>query len=44
MGSEFVVTAKENDTGIAVDSSMETCIKHAAAIKKKKKELKGAGY
>lgn len=32
MGSGFVVTTKEKDIGIIVDSSMKTCIKHAASI------------
>lgn len=40
MGSELVVTTKEKDTGIIVGSSMKTCIKHAAAIKKKKSKEK----
>lgn len=36
MGFELVVTSKEKDKGIIVDSSVKTCIQHAAAIKKKK--------
>lgn len=40
MGSELVVNAKEKDTGVIVDSSMKTCIQHAAAIKKKKRNKK----
>lgn len=41
MSSELVVTAKEKDTGIIVNSSMKTCIQHAAAIKKKRNKKVG---
>lgn len=40
MGSELIVTSTEKDKDIIVDSSMKTCIQHAAAIKKKKKNKK----
>lgn len=40
MGSELIVTSTEKDKDIIVDSSMKTCIQHAAAIKKKKKRIK----
>lgn len=40
MGSELVVTSKEYDKCIIVDSSMKTYIQRAAAIRKKKKKSK----